>query len=162
MPISTVDYVAFAAPLELAAAQAYQAAVDGGTLDAAWTAQAQTFLDHHQEAVTQMAALIPPSVTEKPNPVPDEDLVKGPVAAAAAAGDQNAALTVLAGVEDLLTATHLAGLGEIDEQTFAKAVAQVLATESQHVVAIGLALGTDPATLTPAQASVEGAAEIPN
>ena len=106
MPISTVDYVAFAAPLELAAAQAYQAAVDGGTLDAAWTAQAQTFLDHHQEAVTQMAALIPPSVTEKPNPVPDEDLVKGPVAAAAAAGDQNAALTVLAGVEDLLTATH--------------------------------------------------------
>lgn len=164
MPIDTVDYIAFAAPLELAAAQAYQAAIDGGTLDATWTAQAYEFQGQHQIAVTSLTALIPASVPadERPNPVPDQAFVAGPVATVAAAADQAGALTALSAMEETLAATHLAGLGEIDEPTFAKAVAQVLATTSQRAVALGQATGTDPAALTPATASTDGAVEPAN
>jgi hypothetical protein len=162
VPLDTVNFVAFAAPLELAAAQAYQAAIDGGKLDAEWAGSARDFLQHHQDVATALTGLIPASVTDPPVPVPDPELVSGPVAAVTAAGDQTAALTALAGIEDTLAASHLAALGEIDEPITAKAAAQALATTSQHVVALGRAIGTDVATLTPPVATTDGAREPGN
>jgi len=152
--LDNATFAALAIPLEMAAVQAYHAAILGGTLDDTWSSQALTFQDHHQTAVDTYTPLLDEGTTA---PAPDPTIVKSTVDAIKAATTQDAILTSLADLENVLAATGLYAIGGLDDNTTAKSVAQIMAVESQQAVVIGLALDTPLAALTPAEASTDGA-----
>ncbi len=145
---------AAATPLELAAVQAYQAALDGGRLDDAWQEHARRFQEQHRTAATALAGLVGEDAEE---PVADPQLLSSTVAEVEGAADQTAVLAALSPLELGIAATHLAALSGLAEPTLAKLVAQVLAVENQQGALLGRAGGTDLTELTPAAVSTEGA-----
>ncbi|CAN5851840.1 hypothetical protein BH23ACT2_BH23ACT2_08850 [soil metagenome] len=146
-------FAMLAAPLELAAVQVYSQAQRGGQLDATWADLALRFQGHHQTVAETLETLI----TSGETPEPDDAVLTGTGGAIEDASDQNGVLAALAELEEVLAATHLYGIGGLTEAVTARLVAQVMAVEAQHAVALGLALGTDPAELTPPTASTDGA-----
>ena len=151
--LDDATFAAFALPLEMAAVQAYQAALDGGTLgDEGPTAL--DFQTHHQAVVDVLTTLLAEDATP---PAPDSLITSSTVASLRTATAKAEVLTTLAELEDVLAATHLYALGGLVEASTAKVVAQVLAVESQHAVYLGRAGGGDLATLTPAVADTSDA-----
>lgn len=134
------------APLELAAVEAYEAALAGGNLDETWSKTARRFQRHHLAASDVLTGL----VTSGAIPVADPTIQAGSLAAVTGAGDQNAVLTALSEMETTIAATHLWALGGITDKITAKTISQVLAVESQQGVFLGREAGKDLAALTPA------------
>lgn len=134
------------APLEVAAVAAYEAALSGGKLDAAWSEVARQFQRHHLDAAETLSSLIESGAT----PVADPTITAGTIAAVRGAGDQNAVLGALSEMEGVIASTHLWALGGITDKITAKIISQYLAAESQQSVFLGRATGIDLATLTPA------------
>lgn len=147
-------FAALAVPLELAAVQAYQAAVETGSLDDATATTARMFQTHHQ---TVADALVGLRSEEAGTARPDETVMATTVREIEGNADATAILAALAELEDVLAATHLYAVGGLEDSSLAKTVAQVLAVESQQAVALGRAAGLDLVDLTPAEASTSGA-----
>lgn len=151
--LTSPDFAAFAAPLELAATQAYLAAITNGRTELSddWLDTLTQFLRHHQEVATLLASLGDPDAA---TPAADPAVTarfSPPLGA-----DQTAILARLAELEEGLAATHLAVIGELEDTVTAKTVIQVSATEQQHAVALARAAGTSIDVLTPAVATTEG------
>lgn len=151
--LATGDFAAFAAPLELAAVQAYLSAVTNGRteLREEWLDTLTQFLRHHQEVGTLLVSLVD---SEAAVPAADPGIIaqfSPPLGS-----DQTAILTRLAELEEGLAATHLAVIGELEDTVIAKTVIQVSAVEQQQAVALGRAAGTALDGLTPATGSTEG------
>lgn len=134
------------APAEVAAVAAYEAALNGGKLDAAWAEVARQFQRHHLEASVTLTSLIESGTT----PAADPTITTGTIGAIGGAGDQTAVLLALSEMESVIAATHLWALGGIADKSTAKTISQYLAVESQQAVFLGRTAGTDLATLTPA------------
>lgn len=146
------------APVELAAVQAYQAALDADVVDATWSGHLATFQAHHRTVAGALEGLRGSSA---PTPsVPDPALVDTYTGQIEAAADQAALLGVLSGLEDAISATHLAALSSIPDPVTAKTVAQVLAIEAQTAAFLGTGAGLDLAELTPAESSTEAALDL--
>ncbi len=154
--LDDATFAAFALPLEMAAVQAYQAALDGGTLGDEGPI-ALNFQSHHQSVVEVLTSLLADAATTS---APDATITASTVASLKTATAKAEVLTILSELEDVLAATHLYALGGLVEPSTAKVVAQVLAVESQHAVYLGRAGGGDVATLTPSAADTS-AARIP-
>ena len=152
-------FVAFAAPLELAAVAAYTAAIGGDGLDEEWAAIALDFQSHHQAVADTLAPLGDESA---PAPVADAAVAKRWVDAVKAAGDQNAILLALAEVEETLAATHLRAIGVLREKSTAKTVTQVLAVEGQQAALLAVGGGTAVSEVTPATSDAELGLAIPD
>ncbi len=151
--LATADFAAFAAPLELAAAQAYLSAVTNGRTELSdeWLDTLTQFLRHHQEVGTLLVSLVDSEAA-----VPTADAGVTAQFSPPLGSDQTAILTRLAELEEALAATHLAVIGDLEDTVIAKTVIQVSAVEQQHAVALGRAAGTPLDVLTPATGSTEG------
>ena len=152
--LDNATFAALAVPMEMAAVQAYQAALASGVLDDTWSSQGLTFQDHHQTVVDTYTPLLDQDTSA---PEPDPTIVSSTVDAIRSATTQDAILTALADMEDVLAATGLYAIGGLVDNTTAKTVAQVMAVESQQAVVLGVAIGTDVAKLTPPEATTDGA-----
>jgi len=147
-------FASFATPLELSAVQAYSQALSGDLLDADWVVWARQFQRNHQSVADLLATLV---AEGEPAPRADVDLSSRAAEAISAAGDQDAILAALAVVEETLTATHLSALPVLREQATAGTVARVLAVEGQQAALLTVASGASIESVTPAQASTDGA-----
>lgn len=154
-PIDDVALLEFAGPLEKAAVLAYQAAIDNGSLDEDWTELARQFQSNHRDAAEALTANAG-EVEEEP--APSQELMTRFVAPLEGA-DEPTTLRTLSEMEDLIATSHLAALVSIPDPVSSKAVAQVLAVESQQAVLLGRAAGIALDELTPAVASSEGGLE---
>lgn len=152
--LTDADFATFAAPLELAAVQAYQAAIDAGTLDSTWTTTVRTMQDHHQQVATLLAGLL--SADANP-PVADPDLAASATKAVTTGGDQNGILRALGDLENTLVATHLSAVPSFREPTTAKTVTAVLAVEAQHNALLVTGSGGTLQSATPDVESTDGA-----
>lgn len=157
-------FAAFAAPLELGAVQAYQAALENDALSPEWQDNARTFQGHHQAVATTLTSLLPTDADKLAEllggasaPAADPEILSGTAATVAKATAEEPILTALASLEETLAATHLAALAGLDDPSLARTVSQVLAVESQQAVALGRAAGAELTSLTPAEASTDGA-----
>lgn len=149
------QFAQFVAPLELAAVQVYQAALDGGQLSDAWSDRVLILQGHHQEVADALTELLPDGETATPLAAfagPGRLGITG-------AADEDEVLGTLAGVEDTLSATHLLALASITDPTTAKLASQVLASEGQAAAALGTAAGVAVEGLTPSAASTDAAIE---
>ena len=154
--LDDATFAAFAVPLEMAAVQAYQAALDGETLGDEGPI-ALDFQSHHQSVVDVLTSFL---ADDAPTAVPDAIITSSTTASVKTATVKADVLTTLSELEDVLAATHLYALGGLVEPSTAKVVAQVLAVESQHAAYLGRAGGGDVATLTPPAADAS-AARVP-
>lgn len=154
--LSDVDFASFAAPLELAAVQAYQVAIDAGTLDSTWTTGARTMQDHHQQVATTLAGLLSADAAA---PTADADLLASTTSAINTGGDQNGILRALGDLENTLVATHLSAVPALREPTTAKTVSQALAVEAQNNALLVTGSGGTMQSATPAVESTDGALE---
>jgi hypothetical protein len=150
------DFAAFATPLELAAVQVCQAALDADVLESAWRSRVATVQTHHQAAADTIATL----AAEDADPAAaDTDFAAPIIAEISGASAQEAVLLAVANLEDTLSATHLLALGSIKDAVTARIVSQVLASEAQAAVVFGRGGGLEIEALTPAVATTEGGLE---
>jgi hypothetical protein len=150
------DYVYFAGPLELAAVEIYQAALDNSVVDPSSDtfSMLQDLQQGHSAAATAIASQLPTTATPAvAAPGFTAELKPG----AAQAKSVEALMQLLAGVEDQLSATHLSALESIVDAVTAKAAAQILAAEAQNAAALGLMGGGKVSDLSPAEGSTDGA-----
>ncbi len=141
-----------AIPLELAAVQAYLAAVQTQKLSDRYVDWAQTFSSHHQQVAD---ALTPLLSEEAEAPVPDAALTKAWGDAIAGAADEKAILGLLADAENGLVATHLSAIPLLRDKVTAKTVAQVLCTEAQQGALLATESGVSVTEATPARITAE-------
>ncbi len=147
-------FVSFTAPLELAAVLAYQAAIDGGSLNAGYRDLAQEFQSHHQDVADALAAMLASTATP---PVAAEAFSSPIGDSIRSAGGQAGVLATMAKMEETLSATHLLALESIIDAVTAETVAQVLATEAQQATVLSRGGGADLATVTPDVAGTDSA-----
>ena len=153
-PLDNVTFAAFATPLEMAAVQAYQSALDSEQLNSRWRRMTLQFQTQHQTAAT---ALTDQLADDAGTPEPNDLVLSEARAAIDAASDQEAVLIALSDLEETTAATHLYALSGLEDTSLAKLVAQVLAVESQQCVVLGRAGGLDVESLTPASVSTQAA-----
>ena len=149
------DFALFAAPLELAAVQIYQAALTSSNIpeDSETFALLQGISSNHEAVAKALSGLVPEG---SPAPVAAPGLVDQ-LAPTAAKAPGDALLKAMAGLEDQLSATHLSAIGSLVDPVTAKLVAQVVASEAQTAAALGLLAGGSVASLTPARADTKDA-----
>jgi hypothetical protein len=152
--LNDAEFGVFATPLELAAVQVYQQAIDTELLDEEWTERARQFQTHHQAVADTLNPLRGEAASAAR---PDEALVAQGASALEGAADQAAVLTVLGELEDTLAATHLAAVPELRDSFLAATVSQVLFVESEQAALLSTAGGGSIEDATPATASTEGA-----
>ncbi len=152
--------VTFAETIELAAAAAYQVAVDDGMLDTRAAETARTFGRHHAQHAEALRGLIPDELWRFS---PNQAVVDAVVPQLNDATDQNAVLAVLYGVEEGAAATYLKALGVVD-WVVAGPAATILPIESQHAVVLGQLADLPESSWMPAFGSEQAAfdpAEFP-
>src|SRR5690606_36377039 len=118
--------------------------LSGDTVRDEWVTVMRRFQRNHQEVAATLAELLH---ADAPAPVADPATAERFTPPAGA--DEIAIFTLLASLEEALAATHLGAIGTFDDAAIAKTVAQVLAVEQQHAVALGRAAGTPLDALTP-------------
>ncbi len=152
--LSASDFATLVAPLELAATQAYLSAITNGRTELSdeWLDHLSQFLRHHQEVATLLVSMI-----QEAEVAPTADPGITAQYSPQLGSDQNAILGRLGELEAGLAATHLAVIGDLEDEVTAKTVIQVSATEQQQAVALSRAAGVSIEDLTPAVASIEGA-----
>lgn len=146
-------FATFAVPLEMAAVQAYQAAISSDLFTADDAARLLSFQGHHQGVVDVLTAALPEGVV----PRPDAGLQKEVTATITPTSTPTSVLTTLAGMEETLASTHLAAIIDLTDTSTAKTVAQVLAVESQQGALLGAAGGLPIEEETPALITTEQA-----
>ena len=147
-------FASLAAPLELAAVQAYQAAIDTDLLGGEMADVARTFQSHHLAVGDALAGMLPADALV---PEPNVAVAKKFVDSVKAGGDEKGVLEALAGVEDTLSATHLTAIELLQDPTTAKTVSQVAAVEGQQAAFLTVSSGGSIEDATPAKAPLEGA-----
>lgn len=152
--LDNATFAAFATPLELAAVQAYQAALDSEQLDTRWQRLALQFQTQHQTAVTALTEELADDAGEA---TANDIVLSATKTAIDDAADQEEVLLALSDLERTTSATHLYALGGLQDTALVRLVAQVLAVESQQCAVLGRAGGLDLEALTPAAASTDGA-----
>ena len=153
--LTDLMFATVATPLELAAVQAYQAAISSGALDADWTSRARAFQSHHQGVADTLSGFLS---EDDPAPMPDSSLASSTTKAITAAGtDQDGVLKALASLEEALAATHLSAVPMLRESSTVKIVAQVLSVESQQAALLHTASGTAVTKAAPAKATTDEA-----
>lgn len=155
--MSDAQFAAFATPLELAAVQAYQAALDTGLLDASWTGWGRLFQKHHQTAADTIATLASADAT---TPVPNPELLEATTTAIEAATDRFGVLLALATLEDTISATHLESISAVVDPITARSIAQIMTVEDQQAALLAVGGNTPIDEVTPATATTEGAIEF--
>lgn len=150
------EFAAFTTPLELAAVQAYQAALEGSTLTGDAKRAAQKGQDHHQTVADALTTLLDADAAA---PLPATAFSDPIDATITISSDAPTVLRALAEMEETISATHLKALESIPDPVTAKVVAQVLAIEAQQATYLNLLAGEDLATLTPQAATTDAAVE---
>lgn len=164
--LTDVDIASFAASVELAAVDAYQAAIDSGKVtDAAVGAAATTFQSHHREHAAAFNGLATANGADEVGSNQAVLAAFGPLLAAA--GDQAAILEIAFQLEEGAASTYLFALGALTVPAAYAATATILPIESQHATVLGTVLGkgageylpafiTTGAALDPADFPIEG------
>lgn len=153
---SDVDIARFAASVELAAVDAYQAAIDSGLVtDAAVGQAATTFQSHHAEHAAAFNGLATANGAEEAGSNQAVLAVFGPMLQSAA--DQSALLEIAYQLEEGAASTYLFALGVLTVPEAYSAVATILPIESQHAVVLGTVLGKAPDETLPAFVTTDGA-----
>lgn len=153
LPGPDIDLVVFAQSLELAAVAAYQLAVDTNLLDPMAVETARTFGRHHGDHAEALGGLAGDAATTEANPA----VVEAVVPQIEGAGDQNALLQVLYGVEEGAAATYLLALGALESWQAAGPAATILPIESQHAVVLGQMLELPESDWMPAFGTTDAA-----
>jgi hypothetical protein len=138
--LTDVDIASFAASVELAAVDAYQAAIDSGLVtDAAVGAAATTFQSHHREHAAAFNGLAVQNGAEEVGSNQAVLAAFGPMLEAAA--DQAAVLDIAYQLEEGAASTYLFALGALTVPEAYSATATILPIESQHATVLGTVLG---------------------
>ena len=135
------DYVAFAESIELAMVALYN-----GTLlklTGENVATAARFRDHHQAHAQAYAAL----AAGKAKGAPNATLLYAKAPAAAAAVDENSALSFLVALENQMAETYAYGLTLLTTPDIYRRVVTTLPVESEHAAVLGTILQLGPADL---------------
>ena len=151
--LSDGDLAAFAERVELAAVEAYSAAIDTGLLDGGVVDVAEIFRRHHSEHADAFGAVASDAATGEANQAVLD--VFAPQIGEAA--DQDALLQIAQDLENGAAATYYFSLGVLQDRDAALAAATVLPIESQHAVVLGQALGQDLEEYVPTFQGQEGA-----
>lgn len=155
--LTDAQFAAFALPFELAAVIGYQQAIQSEQLDADWLSWARQFQSNHQNIVDLLSTLLREG---DPEPVADAEVAGQLTDAIAGAGDQTAILQALAEFEEILAATHLSAVPIMREASTSRTITQVVATESQQAVLLGIDSGATFEELTPAESTTDVALAI--
>ena len=154
--LTDVDIASFAASVELAAVDAYQAAIDSGKVtDAAVGAAATTFQSHHREHAAAFNGLATANGAEEVGSNQAVLTAFGPMLEAAA--DQAAILEIAYQLEEGAAATYLFALGALTVPEAYAATATILPIESQHATVLGTVLGKSADEYLPAFISQDAA-----
>jgi hypothetical protein len=149
-----VQLVAFSQSLELAATEAYVAAIATKLLDPETEETARSFERHHRDHAQVMGALLPEGQTvTSPNPTLLSSLVS-PIQDATAVA---AVLSVLFGLEQRLAATYLRSMGLAESWLVAGPIASILPINSQQAVVMGRLAGEPESAWLPARGTTDGA-----
>jgi hypothetical protein len=141
--------ITLAAELELAAVTLHQQALGRGLLDAATTSLLQTYVLHHVDHYSLLAARLEASSRSAPTEG-DPDLLGSLGPTVAVAGDVATLLTACLTVEATLAATYTEALAEFTVTSTAAHVAEIQPVEAQHVLVLGALLGRPTDDLLPA------------
>jgi hypothetical protein len=140
---SDVDIASFAASVELAAVEAYQAAIDSGLVtDQAVAAAATTFQGHHAEHAAAFNGLATQNGADEVGANAAVLDAFGPMLQAAT--DQAGLLEIAYQLEEGAAATYLFALGVLTVPEAYAATATILPIESQHAAVLGTVLGKSP------------------
>lgn len=151
--LSDGDLAAFAESVELAAVEAYTAAIETGLLDGGVVNVAEIFREHHDEHAAAFAGVASEAATGEANQAVLD--VFAPLIAEAT--DQDALLQIAQDLENGAAATYFYSLGILQDRDAALAVATILPIESQHAVVLGQALGQELEEYVPTFQGQEGA-----
>ena len=147
--LTDVDIASFAASVELAAVDAYQAAIDSGKVtDAAVGAAATTFQSHHREHAAAFNGLATANGADEVGSNAAVLAAFGPMLESAA--DQAAILEIAFQLEEGAASTYLFALGALTVPEAYSATATILPIESQHATVLGTVLGKTPDEYLPA------------
>src|SRR5688500_5699092 len=147
--LTDVDIASFAASVELAAVDAYQAAIDSGKVtDAAVGAAATTFQSHHREHAAAFNGLATANGADEVGSNQAVLAAFGPMLESAA--DQAAILEIAYQLEEGAAATYLFALGALTVPEAYAATATILPIESQHATVLGTVLGKSADEYLPA------------
>ena len=135
------DIAAFAESVELAAVEAYKAAVASGKLMPAVVEVGTLFAGHHNEHAMAFGA----AAGGKAKGTPNAKLLEAIGGQLKGAADQKAILALAYDLENAAAATYMFALGALESKTALALTASILPVESQHAVVLGSALGK-PAT----------------
>lgn len=131
-----VDIAKFAASVEFAVVEAYQAVAAGGKVRTKGVAEAAgVFAGHHQQHGEAFKALAQTDVAANKTLL---DMVAGQLGAAA---NEKAVVEIAYGLENSAAATYLFALGVLTEPKAVEAAASILPVEAQHAIALGTVLG---------------------
>lgn len=151
--LTMAEHAAATAPLELAATQAYLAALDNGSdvLSPQSISLLNQFLRNHQQAATLLQSYL-----EGDAATPTADPGVTAQFSPRLGSDEPAILSTLAALEEGLAATHLAVIIDMSIKVQAKVAIQLSAVEQQQAVVLARAAGTPLAEITPPTASTDG------
>ncbi len=151
--LTMAEHAAATLSLELAAVQAYLAALENGTeeLSPRSTELLNQFLRNHQGAATLLQSYLDGDAA-----VPTADPGVTAQFSPRLGADEPAILSTLAALEEGLAATHLAVIVDLSIKVQAKVAIQLSAVEQQQAVLLARAAGTPLADITPATAPTEG------
>ena len=147
------DIAAFAESVELAAVEAYRAAVATGKLQSPVLEVATMFAGHHAEHAKAFGGAAGSKASGKANP----KLLEAIGGQLKAAKDPKAILGVAFDLENAAAATYMFALGALKSRAALALTASVLPVESQHAVVLGTALAKTPDDLIPAFETAEKA-----
>lgn len=154
--LTDVDIARFAASVELAAVDAYQAAIDSGLVtDGAVGAAATTFQSHHAEHAAAFNGLATANGAEEAGSNQAVLAAFGPMLQSAA--DQAALLEIAYQLEEGAASTYLFALGALTVPEAYAATATILPIESQHATVLGTVLGKGPGDYLPSFVNTDAA-----
>jgi len=154
--LTDIDIASFAASVELAAVDAYQAAIDSGKVtDAAVGAAATTFQSHHREHAAAFNGLATANGADEVGSNQAVLAAFGPMLASAV--DQDALLEIAFQLEEGAASTYLFALGALTVPAAYSATATILPIESQHATVLGTVLGKGPGDYLPAFVNTDAA-----
>lgn len=131
--------VVYLQTIELAAVAAYTAIVATGKLTSPVAETARVFGMHHQDQADALAAFAGSEALNRPNATLVRQLLP-PIAAATTA---NEIVRIAYDLEESITATFAAAMGELEEWEIAELVATMMPVTSQQALAWSLDLETD-------------------
>ena len=135
----------FAESVELAAAAAYNAAVQSGKLRTpAVITAAMTFGSHHTDHARAFGAFAGNAAPSVPNP----GLLQTVGDQIREAPDETAVLNVAYATENAAAATYLYAIGALQSPIILAATASIMPVEAEHAAVLGYVLGLDPTSVT--------------